>query len=136
MSAVFRGTLARPAVRPTALLLGNSRRGIHKIWVPNPEKAKAFREQLEAVQHHAGETSNTWAKITFFLAIPLCVIACARSYKMESEHIAHVKHEYEHFNEDDAPAELPYMNVRAKDFFWGDGDKTLFWNPAVNHHKR
>lgn len=28
------------------------------------------------------------------------------------------------------------MNIRTKNFFWGDGDKTAFWNPKVNHHKQ
>ncbi|KAI7489900.1 hypothetical protein KC351_g973, partial [Hortaea werneckii] len=30
--------------------------------------------------------------------------------------------------------EYPYQNIRTKNFFWGDGDKTLFWNPNVNKH--
>ncbi|PNY22673.1 Cytochrome c oxidase subunit 6A, mitochondrial [Tolypocladium capitatum] len=32
--------------------------------------------------------------------------------------------------------EYPYQNIRTKNYQWGDGDKTLFWNENVNYHNK
>lgn len=28
------------------------------------------------------------------------------------------------------------INIRVKNYPWGDGDKTLFWNNSVNYHNK
>ncbi|KAK7208517.1 subunit VIa of cytochrome c oxidase [Myxozyma melibiosi] len=135
MSSLLRVRIARPAVRPASNLFSTARRNVHELYARDPAKAKAFLEQEEAVEHHASSTAGLWYKISLFLAIPLCAASLIRSYKMEKEHIHHLYHDAEHYDEESAPNEFPYMNVRNKDFFWGDGDKTAFWSVA-NHHKR
>ncbi|KAI6903808.1 hypothetical protein KC334_g3505, partial [Hortaea werneckii] len=61
---------------------------------------------------------------------PAIAIAGANAYRLWVEHWEHKSH--------DPPLEeqpeYPYQNIRTKNFFWGDGDKTLFWNPNVNKH--
>jgi cytochrome c oxidase subunit 6a len=32
--------------------------------------------------------------------------------------------------------EYPYQNIRTKNYFFGDGDKTAFWNDKVNYHNK
>ncbi|GKT95186.1 cytochrome C oxidase subunit [Colletotrichum tofieldiae] len=32
--------------------------------------------------------------------------------------------------------EYPYQNIRTKNYQWGDGDKTIFWNDNVNYHNK
>ncbi|KAK4145424.1 cytochrome c oxidase, subunit VIa [Dichotomopilus funicola] len=32
--------------------------------------------------------------------------------------------------------EYPYQNIRTRNYQWGDGDKTAFWNDSVNYHNK
>ncbi|KAK9382105.1 cytochrome c oxidase, subunit VIa [Kockiozyma suomiensis] len=138
MSSLLRARIARPlAARPSVqLFTAAARRNIHEIYTVDEAKAKAFIDEEVAVEEHAGATAGLWYKISLFLAIPLCAAAIYRSYGMEKEHIHHLKHDAEHYDEDSAPNEFVYQNIRNKDFFWGDGDKTAFWSDLANHHKR
>ncbi|KAK8234191.1 putative cytochrome c oxidase subunit VIa [Phyllosticta capitalensis] len=77
----------------------------------------AFNRERAAVKHHAAESSELWRKL---------------SYLALNEHWEHAAH---------APpmeerVEYDYQNIRTKNYFWGDGDKTIFWNDKVNYHKK
>ncbi|KAK3645465.1 hypothetical protein LTR22_014727 [Elasticomyces elasticus] len=74
----------------------------------------AFNRERQAVKDHASGTSgvNAW-----------------RLWNEHWEHVAHGPSLEE-------KVEYPYQNIRTKNFFWGDGDKTAFWNPKVNYHKK
>nr|POE89916.1 cytochrome c oxidase subunit 6a, mitochondrial [Quercus suber] len=92
----------------------------------------AFNRERAAVKDHAAATSDTWRKLSIYVVIPALCIAGVNAWRLWDEHWEHVAH---------GPpleerTEYSYMNIRTKNFFWGDGDKTLFWNPKVNHHKK
>ncbi|SCU87795.1 LAMI_0D07514g1_1 [Lachancea mirantina] len=95
--------------------------------------AKAFKESLENSQHHAKDTSGLWKKISFFVAAPAITLAAINTYFIEAEHAEHRKH-LKHVPDSEWPTPYEFQNIRSKPFFWGDGDKTLFWNPVVNRH--
>ncbi|GAB7345951.1 hypothetical protein MBLNU457_4177t1 [Dothideomycetes sp. NU457] len=91
----------------------------------------AFNRERAAVKEHAAATSDTWRKASIYIVIPSILIAGVNAYRLWVEHWEHKAHEPPL----EERVEMPYMNIRTKNFFWGDGDKTLFWNPKVNHHK-
>ncbi|KAK4952280.1 hypothetical protein LTR66_013763 [Elasticomyces elasticus] len=59
-------------------------------------------------------------------------MASANAYRLWNEHWEHKAHEPPL----EEKVEYAYQNIRTKNYFWGDGDKTLFWNPNVNYHKK
>jgi cytochrome c oxidase subunit 6a len=73
---------------------------------------------------------DLWRKITVYIAIPSVVISLFNAYKLYSEHHNHAVHG----PLPEEKIEFPYQNIRTKAFWWGDGDKTLFWNDKVNYH--
>ncbi|KAF2214523.1 hypothetical protein CERZMDRAFT_95787 [Cercospora zeae-maydis SCOH1-5] len=92
----------------------------------------AFNRERAAVKEHAAATSDLWRKLSIYVVIPSLMIAGVNAWRLWSEHWEHKSHE----PPIEERTEYPYMNIRTKNYFWGDGDKTLFWNPAVNHHKK
>ncbi|KAK3052544.1 hypothetical protein LTR09_006398 [Extremus antarcticus] len=92
----------------------------------------AFNRERQAVKDHAAATSDTWRKLSIWVVIPCLCIASVNAWRLWTEHWEHKAHE----GPIEERTEYPYMNIRTKNFFWGDGDKTLFWNPKVNHHKK
>lgn len=100
-----------------------------------PDKAAAaeFKKSIEATTHHAKSTSGLWFKITYFVAFPAIGLAALNTYFVEKEHYDHRQH-LKHVSDEQWPKDHEYQNIRVKPFFWGDGDKTLFWNPVVNRH--
>ncbi|CCF57287.1 hypothetical protein KAFR_0C02940 [Kazachstania africana CBS 2517] len=100
---------------------------------PNKEAARMFKESISATESHAKGTSNLWMKISYWVAGPAILLAAINTYFVEKEHLEHRKH-LEHVPDKDWPKDYEFMNIRSKPFFWGDGDKTLFWNPVVNRH--
>lgn len=97
------------------------------------EAARTFKQSLEATQHHAKETTGLWKKITVFVAIPAIALAAVNTYFVEAEHARHREH-LKHVPDSDWPKDYEFQNIRTKPFFWGDGDKTMFWNPVVNRN--
>ena len=95
--------------------------------------AKDFAESLRATEDHAGSTSGLWKKITFFVAVPAIIAAGVNTYFVEKEHFHHIE-EKAKIPDDDWPTQYEYQNIRTKPFFWGDGDKTWFWNDKINRH--
>ncbi|KAL5331252.1 hypothetical protein ACEPPN_000781 [Leptodophora sp. 'Broadleaf-Isolate-01'] len=79
----------------------------------------AFNRERQAVKDHAAATSAL-------------LIAGANAYVLWNEHWAH----WEHMEPLEERPEYPYQNIRTKNFYWGDGDKTAFWNDKVNYHKK
>ncbi|KAI7869369.1 cytochrome c oxidase, subunit VIa [Spinellus fusiger] len=83
-----------------------------------------FIAQREAVKHHAGDAASTWLKISIYVCIPALAAASFNAYNLYSHHVEHLAHHpKEHIK-------YPYINWRAKDYFWGK--ESLFFNPKVN----
>jgi cytochrome c oxidase subunit 6a len=66
------------------------------------------------------------------IACPAIAISLLNAYKLYCEHYNHSVHG----PLPEEKVEFPYQNIRTKNFFWGDGDKTLFWNDKVNYHAK
>lgn len=99
----------------------------------NAQAGKAFAEHLTAVEHHAAGTAGLWKRISFFIALPAIGLTAINTYFVEVAHAHHREH-MSKLTDDEWPVEYEFQNIRSKDYFWGDGDKTLFWNPAINRH--
>ncbi|KAK6383310.1 hypothetical protein LTR65_010295 [Meristemomyces frigidus] len=91
----------------------------------------AFNRERAAVKDHAAASSDTWRKGSIYIVIPCLIIAAVNAWRLWGEHWEHAAHE-----PIEDRVEYPYMNIRTKNYFWGDGDKTLFWNPTVNIHQK
>ncbi|CAI5756714.1 unnamed protein product [Candida verbasci] len=102
-------------------------------YKPNKELGKEFTKKLEEKAHHSEAVTNTWKKFTYFVALPALLLTAVPVSKVEFEHAKHREHE-RHLSDDEWPTQYDYQNIRNKPFFWGDGDKTLFWNSDVNRH--
>ncbi|OMH78624.1 Cytochrome c oxidase subunit 6A, mitochondrial [Zancudomyces culisetae] len=84
------------------------------------------KAEIEATKAEASVGSDTWKKISIYLTIPLCMTFGVVLMKDEMEHIHHLgEHPAVH-----EPFE--YLRVHRKDFPFGDGKRTLFFNPLVN----
>ncbi|EOD48563.1 Cytochrome c oxidase subunit [Neofusicoccum parvum] len=92
----------------------------------------AFNRERAAVKQHAAETSDLWRKLSIYVVLPSLAIASANAYRLWNEHWEHEAH----MPPREERPEYPYQNLRTKNFWWGDGDKTLFWNDKVNYHKK
>ncbi|KAK4950117.1 hypothetical protein LTR10_011094 [Elasticomyces elasticus] len=108
----------------------------------------AFNRERQAVKDHASGTSgherekkhnqtcDTHGLRTtladYLDVIPCLCIAGVNAWRLWNEHWEHVAHGPSL----EEKVEYPYQNIRTKNFFWGDGDKTAFWNPKVNYHKK
>ncbi|AMD21886.1 HFR031Wp [Eremothecium sinecaudum] len=97
------------------------------------EAARAFKEHMVASAHHGEKTSKMWYKISLFVGLPAIMLAAVNTYFVEAEHAAHREH-LKHIPDEEWPRDYSFQNMRQKPFFWGDGDKTLFWNPVINRH--
>ncbi|KAF2105062.1 cytochrome c oxidase subunit VIa [Rhizodiscina lignyota] len=91
----------------------------------------AFNRERAAVKAHAAGTSDLWRRLSIYVVIPALVIAGANAYNLWNEHWEH----WAHMPPLEERTQYPYQNIRTKNYFWGDGDKTLFWNPKVNYNK-
>ncbi|KAI9179652.1 Cytochrome c oxidase subunit 6A1, mitochondrial [Blastocladiella emersonii ATCC 22665] len=90
------------------------------------EAGKAILESEAAQAKAADANGNLWIKITWFVGLPALALTTVNAYMLFKEHQEHLKHTELKFTP------YPYLHVRAKRFFWGDGTKTAFHNPAVN----
>lgn len=59
----------------------------------------------------------------FSAVIPALVVAAANSYVLWNEHWEH----WSHMEPLEERTEYSYQNIRSKNFFWGDGDKTILY---------
>ncbi|KFY07277.1 hypothetical protein V492_07288 [Pseudogymnoascus sp. VKM F-4246] len=99
--------------------------------LPAGVQDNAFNRERQAVKDHAAATSDLWRKLSIYAVIPCLIISGVNAYNLWNEHWEH----WAHREPLEERPEYPYQNVRSKNFFWGSGDKTLFWNDAVNYHK-
>ncbi|KAI0393367.1 mitochondrial cytochrome c oxidase subunit VIa [Xylariaceae sp. FL0594] len=91
-----------------------------------------FIKEREAVREHAKHTTELWRKISIYVCIPALALAALNAYNLYNEHWEH----WSHLPPLEERTEYPYQNIRTKNFPWGDGDKTIFWNPTVNYHNK
>jgi len=88
---------------------------------------KEWLAEREAVEHHAGETSELWRKLSLYVAVPATLLTTLWVRKVESEHAAHEEHIKEENGGELPPTpQFDYLNKRAKPFPWGMN--TLFFN--------
>lgn len=92
----------------------------------------AFNRERQAVKEHAVGTTDLWRKISLYVAVPGLIISGLNAYVLWNEHWEH----WAHMPPLEERPQYPYQNIRTKNFFWGDGDKTLFWNNDVNYNKK
>nr|DAB41631.1 TPA_exp: cytochrome c oxidase protein subunit VIa [Thielaviopsis paradoxa] len=122
----------------------------------------SFVAEREAVKHHADETATPshtqpiawlpasslqlvlttslslslslglWLKISIYACIPFIGLSAANAYRLWNDHWEH----WSHLPPLEERTEYPFQNIRSKNFPWGNGDETLFWNPAVNYHNK
>ena len=57
--------------------------------------------------------------MSIWIVIPCLCIASVNAWRLWTEHWEHKAHE----GPIEERTEYPYMNIRTKNFFWGDGDK-------------
>ncbi|CCG21094.1 Cox13 cytochrome c oxidase [Candida orthopsilosis Co 90-125] len=99
----------------------------------NKKLGDQFIQQYETKVHHSAKITDTWKKLTYLVAIPAILLTAIPVGKVELEHAHHREHT-RHLSDDEWPQQYDYQNIRSKPFFWGDGDKTLFWNSDINRH--
>lgn len=92
----------------------------------------AFNRERLAVKHHAAESADLWRKLCIYIVVPALIIGSLNAKNLWDEHWEH----WEHMPPLEERVQYPYMNIRTKAYPWGDGDKTLFWNPKVNYHRK
>lgn len=63
---------------------------------------------------------------------PALILASLNAYNLWNEHWEH----WSHMPPLEERVEYPYQNIRTRNYQWGDGDKTLFWNDKVNYHNK
>ncbi|OBR05852.1 Cytochrome c oxidase subunit VIa [Colletotrichum higginsianum IMI 349063] len=92
----------------------------------------AFIREREAAKHHAAGTTALWRKISIYACIPALGLAAANAYVLWNEHWEH----WSHLPPLEERVEYSYQNIRTKNYQWGNGDKTIFWNDNVNYHNK
>ncbi|ROW07183.1 hypothetical protein VPNG_07388 [Cytospora leucostoma] len=105
-----------------------------RLMSAGPAKAgeNAFVKERQAVKEHAAGTTELWRKISIYGCIPALLGAGINAYILYQEHWEH----WSHMPPLEERTEYAYQNIRTKNFTWGDGDKTLFWNDNVNYHRK
>ncbi|KAI1437012.1 putative cytochrome c oxidase subunit VIa [Xylaria sp. CBS 124048] len=91
-----------------------------------------FVKERREIKEHAAATTELWRKISVYAVGPCLVLAAANAYYLWNEHWEH----WSHLPPLEERVEYSYQNIRTKNFPWGDGDKTIFWNDKVNYHNR
>ncbi|CAK7893474.1 cytochrome c oxidase subunit 13, mitochondrial [[Candida] anglica] len=92
-----------------------------------------FIKKYEEKVHHSEGVTNLWKKITYFVAVPVLILTAIPVINIELKHAKHREH-LRHLSDEEWPVQYDYLQIRTKKFFWGDGDKTLFWNSDVNRN--
>ncbi|KIW77255.1 hypothetical protein AYO21_07552 [Fonsecaea monophora] len=132
--------LRSPAFRP--LFRSTFQRRLASSGVPSPPGQgtsklvgtadNAFNRERAAVKAHAAATSDLWRRLSIYVVIPCLILASINAYNLWNEHWEH----WSHMPPLEERVEYPYQNLRTRNFWWGDGDKTLFWNEKVNYHRK
>lgn len=93
----------------------------------------AYKKAYEEKVHHSEGVTKLWKRITLLVAVPALLATAIPVVNIELKHAKHREH-LRHLSDDEWPVQYDYQNIRTHKFFWGDGDKTLFWNSDVNRH--
>lgn len=123
---------AARGVRTNATVSGDK---FTRLFHPDEAAAKEFKTEYFNTQAHAKHTASLWKKISVIVCVPALIGASISTYILESRHHEHAA-AHPRPSDDELPPEYEFQNIRATKYFWGDGDKTLFWNSKVNHHKK
>lgn len=99
----------------------------------NKQAGEAFKQAYEKKVHHSEGITATWKKLVYVVAFPAIALTAIPVVNIELKHAKHREH-MRHLSDEEWPVQYDYQNVRQKKFFWGDGDKTLFWNSDINRH--
>ncbi|KAK7748400.1 Cytochrome c oxidase subunit 13, mitochondrial [Diatrype stigma] len=127
----FAAQLRAPATR-TARSTVQQRRFASTGSTGGGAEKNAFVREREAIKEHAAGTTELWRKISIYTIPPALLLAGLNAYNQWTEHWEH----WEHLPPLEERVEYPYQNIRTKNYVWGDGDKTLFWNDSVNYHNK
>ncbi|KAI5801691.1 cytochrome c oxidase, subunit VIa [Peziza echinospora] len=129
--ALFRAARVSGGAAVRRNMMSTKTAGARPLKTANVEAGEAFYKQHEDIRHHAAGASELWRKLSIYIIPPVLTVSTINAYILWNEHAEHVKHE---------PAledkvEYSYQNIRTKNYPWGNGDQTIFWNPKVNYHK-
>ncbi|KAG9500354.1 hypothetical protein J7337_008830 [Fusarium musae] len=125
MSAV---RFTRAATRATAQL----RAPLQRRFASTAEN-EFIKERQHIKEHAAGTTGEFDTRQRRIGGVAPCLIAAgANAYWLWNEHWEH----WSHLPPLEERTEYPYQNIRSKNYQWGNGDKTLFWNDEVNYHNK
>ncbi|KAI6780591.1 cytochrome c oxidase subunit 6a [Emericellopsis cladophorae] len=91
-----------------------------------------FINERQHIKEHAQGTTELWRKISLYGVAPCLLFAGANAYYLWTEHWSH----WDHMPPLEERTEYAYQNIRTKNYQWGNGDKTLFWNDDVNFHRK
>ncbi|KAI0521104.1 cytochrome c oxidase, subunit VIa [Xylaria bambusicola] len=127
---VFQRSILRATPRLAAQLRAPAVRSTIQRRLASTENK--FVKEREGIKHHAASTTELWRKISIYAVIPVLILSGVNAYNLWNEHWEH----WEHMPPLEERVEYPYQNIRTKNFPWGDGDKTLFWNSKVNYHNK
>jgi len=122
----------RPALRLAARLRAPGQRRLMGSSAPASATENAFVRERRAVKEHAAGTTDLWRKISIYACIPALIAGGVNAYYLWNQHWEH----WSHMPPLEERVEYPYQNIRVKNYPWGDGDKTLFWNNSVNYHNK
>lgn len=124
----------RAAVRYMATEATNPKIRNAFTYAADPAAGEAYIKLEEETTHHSKGTGELWRKISIYIVAPIIALTAYHTYLVESEHFEHLA-AHPRKPDDETPPEYDYQNIRTSKFFWGDGDKTLFWNDKYNHKK-
>ncbi|CAM1501671.1 Fc.00g036550.m01.CDS01 [Cosmosporella sp. VM-42] len=119
--------LARSAPRFAAQMRAPAQRRMASSATENE-----FIKERQHIKDHAKGTTDLWKKISLYAVVPSLAVAAANAYWLWNEHWEH----WSHMPPLEERPEYSYQNIRSKNFPWGDGDKTIFWNSEVNYHNK
>jgi hypothetical protein len=82
---------------------------------------QASRSPRRPFRHHKTNSCvlDLWRKLSIYVVIPALCIGAVNAWRLWDEHWEHKSHE----PPVEERTEYPFMNIRTKNFFWGDGDK-------------
>jgi len=73
------------------------------------------------IHPHHTDTHTRGTDKSCSATIPCLIVTSINAYNLYQEHWEH----WAHMPPLEERPEYPYQNIRSKNFFWGDGDKTL-----------
>lgn len=124
---MFTTRFARSSPRLAAQLRAPQRR-----LASTDKTNNVFVNERRRIKEHAKETTELWMKICLYAVIPAIAVAGGNAWWLWRAHWQH----WEHLPPLEDRTEYSYQNVRTKNYQWGNGDKTLFWNDSVNYHNK